>query len=249
MRLVIGACLLIVASSARGAELTSGELYDTAYTMEPRESAVHPLFLPSNVGLSERVDLKLNFVSAVLYAVPRTRNFLPPRLSVEYGLFADEQHALSLEPGLVLTGSVAKAEMALRYSRRLGEHHVINVALAPGSSFVFDNQYGSEGFGVGGSASVSWHILPSAQTTWQLGAELDLFAVAAGEPLLKPRVHWNHGWERFRLGLGVDAWIGEPAVGVYEAINDLLAEEGSDFALPEIPFLPMPYVALWWRMP
>jgi len=87
---------------------------------------------------------------------------------------------------------------------------------------------------------LSYDLVPSDQTTFRFRFETDVKADIDGAFVFKGGAAWNHGWNKYRLALGVD--VTNAGLAELEQIFNFLGV-GQD--LP--PVYPLPYVRMWWR--
>jgi hypothetical protein len=234
------AALLLVAPAVAvaGKPLTSGEFRNTAQTIEKGSFVLHPLFMPSGFGITDTVDLK--FTALGLLAGPNA--------SVEATLLDTDAFALSVEPSGSASWSLSTfaAGADVHTTVPLGDHR-FNVSLGGGwSKFITvttdDNGNildTSEVTTLSVPFNVGFDLVSSDQTTWRFVAAGDALTFSK-KPTVLVGANWNHVLgEKFRLALGVGAYIGENPLLPYA---DLLGWEPK-----KVLILPLPTIEMWWK--
>ncbi len=222
--------------SAKRTGLTSGELLDTANTLEKGRFTIHPLTQPSAVGITDKLDLKVALLPF----------FTRPNVAAEYAILQDDSNALSVEPA-AKTSWNAKSFQAggmVRYTRALGKHRATAGA---GGEFVrstFVTSVNGESTttvfdSVHTPVELSFDLCPKESTAWHFVAKTDPYRIVKGTNYVVVGAHWNKGWKRYRLALGLNVLTaGIPETGI----------EFIDEAMPDIAVLPLPYLAMWWKI-
>jgi hypothetical protein len=220
--------LSLFTSNAAAKELTSGELYDTAHTLEKGEFALHPLFQKSSYGILDTLDVKFRLLGLLA----------GPGASVEYAYPLSETMSISVEP----QGAMGWNQDTFKY----GIEGHFSTALGENRLNVGGGAFKQRLFTIEGVAFVytpipiraGFDLVPSEKTVVQMSLATDLYLLDHGTTNWHARAHWNQGSEKFRFGLGLDLIYGE-----FPDVPEDLAE-----LIPEGIVLPIPYLALWWKL-
>lgn len=212
-------------------ELGSGGFGQTGYTIPQGEFALHPLFYPSSYGLSDHFELQSSLLGLIG----------GPNLGAKLTLSRGDGHALAVAAGASYGwtgvygagGSVIYTlggETSNRLNLEAGADYVGGTVSVGGVDVTYDT--------LNVPIAASYDVVASPQTTWTFGAHTNVAGLATGYPSLTSYGLWNHGWEKFRLGLGLTLSVGRFTTG----------DATLDSYLPDTVVLPLPYLAMWWRL-
>jgi hypothetical protein len=233
-----------------------GELLDTAQTVEKGDVCFHPLFLPSSVGLSDRVDLK---TTPFFY-------FDGPNLRVEVGLTTVGDWSFSVEPegSTWWSREQYSAGATVWATKTAGDHsHTIGVGAHYGQTvlYVEETLYAnvsgelSEGVGwqaetytaLGTPLTYGWAHWADDRTIWQARARVLPMAILqkTGVNYLRLEGSWTRAFaDGFRVSLGLGLVSPDVPTTDFSPIDEAL-EEIREWPVPLVPF---PTVAFWWRL-
>ena len=212
--------LLPLIAAAWSAGLDAAELYNSADTLDKGSVTIHPIF-PSQWGVTDSLELR----SGLLLLLGG------PNGGVKYHLPTDGPHsfALDVSGSAGWLGSSYGATGAAYYTFETAAGDRINASAGGGFGAVLGVQY----FTV--PVTLGYDLVLSENSVLAFQAAANVRATA-----LTVRGTYNHAWINFRLGIGLTAFIGAiPETGVPEI----------DEVTSRIPVIPLPYLALWWRLP
>jgi hypothetical protein len=226
--------------------LTSGEFRNTAHTIEKGKFVLHPLLLPSGYGITDKLDVKTSIWgllggpnASVEYVLVDGSDGDGVALSIEPNVNADWSFA-SYGGGVTLNSTVPMGE-ANRFNLRAGGSYA-NVAV-----FTVDGQGNLVASNrsirtVGVPLSLGYDLVTSDRTTWRFTGDLDVLTFA-NTPVGLVSATWNHAIpRRFRIALGVGAYIGP------NPVSDIAQELGIGFLSSKALVLPLPLIELWWAL-
>lgn len=205
-----------------GTPLASGELEGTAQVLEEGQSQIS-LGTTYSRGVTEDLQLGTSIIGWLAGA----------NVFGELQVLEQDSSALSVSGSVYyLWRGAAGVSVVPTYT--LGAAGEDRVNLSAGVSYV------SSG-GIGVPVNVSYDLVTSPQTTFRFRGQTDLGAAVAGSPGFLVGANWNHGWDHYRLALGLDVTRGGVDATTEEAAA-LVNLDTSD--LP--PILPLPYIRMWW---
>ena len=242
-----GPCLFLMSPAALAQEATApestaparstivaAELPRTAKSLERGQLVLHPLFLPSTVGVSQRLDITFPLLGLLE----------GPSLALKWTALDTESLALSIEPffdarsapesdsdastsGWDFTAVTSGA--TLRGTLPYGDHRLnLGTALA----------YSSLSQAVAVPLEIEFDLVTSPRTVVQFGLGSDLVGDLQGAGNLSGTANWTHAWGRYRLALGTAVTVGNPA-SVWDRSSQLQPDEVAGIEL-------QPHLAMWW---
>jgi hypothetical protein len=231
------AALVVLASSSTalagdGTPVISGELDNTGHTLR---KGTNQLYLGTTYARGITEDFQIG--TSVLgwlgganvngeYAIMQSdENALSAGLALKYNW--NGGYGVTLAPVYTLGGQKTN-----RFNGSLGVGYSKTVVELLGET--------AEATALSLPLHLSYDLVPSDQTTFRFRFETDVKADIDGPFVFRGGAAWNHGWNKYRLALGVDVtnW------GLAE-LGDALELVGLGENLPKV--YPLPYIRMWWR--
>lgn len=221
-------------SSAARRTIAAAELPGSAQSLDRGQFLLHPLFLPSTLGVSESLDLTFPLLGLLE----------GPSLALKWTALDTERLALSIEPffdsnatGDGLEGeegsgwefTAVTSGASLRGTLPLGENR-----LNLGTAFAYSSLYETTAVPL----EVEFDLVTSPRTVVQFGLGSDLVGALQGAGNLSGAARWTHAWGRYRLALGAAVTAGNPA-GVWDRSSQVQPGEAASIGL-------QPHLAMWW---
>lgn len=252
--------LAMVAATAQSAELTHGELGNTAFTIGDETLAIHPLTQPWHWGATDSIDVRFS-VQSVLLPGPAASVELAPLQTANSALSAELGAQYEWSAGFESALKVAEQRVRPSQSDQFAEtmtQDVSNDTFLEGTATLRASQKvaGDVYLHVSGGYAMGWlrdtwvrEVPVDVAVDWRatertmLRAALDLDALTMGgdAPTWDTGVRWAHAWDRFRVEAGVTLQFGhlkDATIGVYE--QAFLVD------VPETPVIGLPYFVCWW---
>ncbi|MDG1479085.1 MAG: hypothetical protein P8R54_05805 [Myxococcota bacterium] len=214
--------------------IVAAELPRTAQSLERGQLVLHPLLLPSTVGVSQRLDLTFPLLGLLE----------GPSLALKWTALDTESLALSIEPFVDSSAAGASLESedasgwdfaavtsgaTLRGTLPHGDHRLnLGTALA----------YSSLSGAVAVPLEVEFDLVISPRAVVRFGLGSDLVGDLQGAGNLSGTASWTHAWGRYRLALGSAVTLGNPA-SVWARSSQLQPGEADGIGL-------QPHLAMWW---
>lgn len=220
-------------SKSYNVEIHPGEFLHTAHTLPAGQFVFHPLFYPSTLGLSERVDITFPILGLLD----------GPSLSVGVNAWESERWLALVEPHVQSFSSwdkqdersgwnfdLVQAGARVRLSRTLNKHRL------------------NAGTGMSYRSSSSLPVVPlelgvdllvSSRAMVQFSTATNASGLVNGRSNGTVLASVHYGWSRYRLSVGALGHHGDPeGVGSQLGSARFEAVEGVEW---------QPYLAMWWR--
>lgn len=235
---LLSAAVLLAASSPaladEGSNLISGEFDNTAHTLR---AGTNQLYLGTQYyrGITEELQVGTSALGWISGA----------NVSAEYAIMQSDENALSVSgeaayywSGGYLVGLKPTFTLGGQKTNRFNASLGINY-----SKIVIEGLGNGESLEIGGLSvplHLSYDLVPNEKTTFRFRFESDIKSAISDTFVFKGGAAWNHGWDRYRLALGVDMtnW------GLAE-LQDVAELLGVGENLPSV--YPIPYIRMWWR--
>jgi hypothetical protein len=256
--------LLFAMNAAPAAELTAGELADTAYTVPERGLVIHPLTEPWRYGVTRYLEVRFS-AQSLAFPGPELRVELAPlqtpstALSFELGgqyqwsaglesaLRVAEDRAQSV-PGSPRTGffeAMANDVSEQRYIEGLAVARWSQTVVGPVSTSL------TAGYGLGSVAGSVIQRVPTVlfvdyrgaqRTILRVGGNLDMATLSAErETTWSVDLRWAHAWDRFRVEAGARFVTGSLRDASIASVENV-----TGWDLIELPIIPLPTFLCWW---
>jgi hypothetical protein len=223
------AFVLVWADTSIARPLESAEFMNTADTLPKKAICLHPFSQRSSFAITDRVEIKSGLINWYWGA----------DTALEVGVLRDDVQAISAEVDFAKRWDDSEFDGGgnLRYTRALGPHRLnasVGGGYAKASRARLPTPTSRLGLGI--------DLVANEATTFQFAGRFDALSLVAYDYMnAEVGFTWNHGWDSFRLGLGINVRAGE-----HPTLDDVFYALG--MTPPEYYVFPLPSVALWWRI-
>jgi len=214
-----------------------GEFRHSAHTLPAGTVALHPLFYPSTVGLTDRIDLKMPVLGLLD----------GPALGLEFAVVAAHERTASIEPWFTTHSdgssedfesgwALDSVQAGVRWmdTRSLGEHR-LNVGAG------LSHWAETERFSAPLEAGVDLRV--SARVMAHIGMGTDVLGFVSGRKNGGMIVEFSRGSDRFRVSAGVAAMA-----GTVDDAGRYFASVGPSTPVRLVRVRMVPQAALWWSL-
>lgn len=215
---------------AHAGPIEAQEFYETGYTLPKGELLIHPI-APSSYGLTDQITLQtspLAWIGA-------------PNLGVRYGLPGQEGSATSVSLGLAGSWDMSSVGASVGAAHTWGGKAEDSFSVE-GAVSVTRVDLGDGATLVLGVPLTGDYLHPLNDRSWlRAYVNVDPWSIATtGAFTGSVGGDWTYGWDYLRLGLGLAVVDGRQVQVQIESVG------GEADWVPAV--LPVPTLALWWRI-